>query len=274
MKSILNEKCILPDESTSVFDWLRERAHLIDEATQFHGKVKVHQNHFHLNKMFIKIQIHQKSISSKNHFQKKSFIKNQFHQKPVSSKTTFIKNHIHQKPHSSKTTFIKNHIHEKPHSSKTTFIKNHFHQKTTFIRKPVSSKTLPVSSGSFCTSFVPWFRVFRVEETVDEDVVCVVRAVVPFSSETTFIENQFHQKTNFIKKNTFIKTNFIRDHFHQKPLPVRGTQVEGEGGGARGRPRPQPPPPEQKQSRQCLCGRNRLWPIRFWPSLSDRLWPN
>ena len=68
-----------------------------------------------------------------------------FHQKPLSSKTTFIKNHFHQKPLSSNTTFIKHHFHPTPLSSNTSFIqttsiKNHFHQKTTFIRKPLSSK--------------------------------------------------------------------------------------------------------------------------------------
>ena len=39
-----------------------------------------------------------------------------------------------------KKIFIKNHFHQKPLSSKTTLIKNHSHQKTTFIKKPLSSK--------------------------------------------------------------------------------------------------------------------------------------
>ena len=44
---------------------------------------------------FIKIHIHQKPLSSKNHFhQKTTFIKNQFHQRPLSSKTIFIRNHF------------------------------------------------------------------------------------------------------------------------------------------------------------------------------------
>ena len=73
-----------------------------------------------------KVQVHQKTSSSKT-----TFIKNHFHQK-----TTFIKkplqNHFHQKPNSSET-FIKNpiqkHFHQKPISSKTTFNKNQFHEK-------------------------------------------------------------------------------------------------------------------------------------------------
>ena len=54
----------------------------------------------------------------------------------VAREISFIKNHFHQKPLSSKTTFIK-----KPLSSKTSFIKDHFHQK------PISSE--PFSSEPF-----------------------------------------------------------------------------------------------------------------------------
>ena len=59
---------------------------------------------------------------------KKIFIKIHIHQKPLSSKTNFIKNQFHQK-----TTFIK-----KPLSSK-----NHFHQKTTFIKNQFHQRPLP-----------------------------------------------------------------------------------------------------------------------------------
>ena len=44
--------------------------------------------------------------------------------------------------------------------------------------------------------------------------------------KTTFIENQFHQKTTFIKKPLSPKTSFIKDHFHQKPISSETTSCQ------------------------------------------------
>ncbi len=82
-----------------------------------HGKVQVHQNHFHPKIFSSKSTFIKELLSSKNHFHQKATLikkpislKNQFHQKPASSKTSFIKNHFHQRPLSSETTFIRNHF--------------------------------------------------------------------------------------------------------------------------------------------------------------------
>ena len=88
-----------------------------------------------------------------------------------------------------------NHFHQKIFS-----LKIHFHQKTTFIKKPRSSKNHVHQKTTFIKNH------FHQR---------------PLSSKTNFIRNQFHQKP------FSSETIFIRNHFHQKPFSSEKMKRKG-----------------------------------------------